>query len=251
MRRAASVLLVSLAVFIGTSRAGEDKQTSQSPAEAYKALVARYRKAQTDFFKAYRAAKTQEEKLRVFRESYPKPADFARQFMKIAEEHPDDPAAVQALVWVITRAGSTQEGRKALTIFMNRHLNDPKAGEVCLSLVYSSHESAEDLMRAVLKENKDRRAQGLACYALAQYLQRHRKTKEAEELFERVAKEFGDITAYGRPLGDRAKGALNEIRNLAIGKMAPEIEGEDIDGKRFKLSDYRGKVVVLDFWGHW
>jgi hypothetical protein len=36
-----------------------------------------------------------------------------------------------------------------------------------------------------------------------------------------------------------------------IGNLAPEIEGEDIDGQRFKLSDYRGKVVVLDFWGHW
>ena len=34
-------------------------------------------------------------------------------------------------------------------------------------------------------------------------------------------------------------------------RLAPEIQGEDIDGKRFKLSDYRGKVVVLDFWGHW
>ena len=39
--------------------------------------------------------------------------------------------------------------------------------------------------------------------------------------------------------------------NLSIGKEAPEIEGEDIDGNKFKLSDYRGKVVVLDFWGHW
>jgi hypothetical protein len=36
-----------------------------------------------------------------------------------------------------------------------------------------------------------------------------------------------------------------------VGQEAPEIEGEDIDGKTFKLSDYRGKVVVLDFWGHW
>ena len=38
---------------------------------------------------------------------------------------------------------------------------------------------------------------------------------------------------------------------LEVGDMAPEIIGEDIDGKRFKLSDYRGKVVMLDFWGDW
>jgi cytochrome oxidase Cu insertion factor (SCO1/SenC/PrrC family) len=42
-----------------------------------------------------------------------------------------------------------------------------------------------------------------------------------------------------------------EQRELAIGKVAPEIEGEDADGVPFKLADYRGKVVVLDFWGHW
>ena len=36
-----------------------------------------------------------------------------------------------------------------------------------------------------------------------------------------------------------------------VGKAAPEIDGEDVDGQRFKLSDYRGKVVLLNFWGHW
>ena len=36
-----------------------------------------------------------------------------------------------------------------------------------------------------------------------------------------------------------------------IGNQAPDITGADIDGVPFKLSDYRGKVVVLDFWGDW
>ncbi len=39
--------------------------------------------------------------------------------------------------------------------------------------------------------------------------------------------------------------------NLVVGKPAPEIEGADMDGKPFKLSDYKGKVVVLVFWGTW
>jgi hypothetical protein len=38
---------------------------------------------------------------------------------------------------------------------------------------------------------------------------------------------------------------------LAVGNLAPEIQGEDADGNVFKLSDYRGKVVVLDFWATW
>ena len=38
---------------------------------------------------------------------------------------------------------------------------------------------------------------------------------------------------------------------FAIGKVAPDIEGIDLGGSRFKLSDYEGKVVFLDFWGDW
>jgi hypothetical protein len=38
---------------------------------------------------------------------------------------------------------------------------------------------------------------------------------------------------------------------IRVGDTAQEIEGDDIDGKEFKLSDYRGKVVLLDFWGFW
>jgi len=38
---------------------------------------------------------------------------------------------------------------------------------------------------------------------------------------------------------------------LAPPPPVPEIDGEDLDGRRFALSDYRGRVVVLTFWGHW
>jgi cytochrome oxidase Cu insertion factor (SCO1/SenC/PrrC family) len=53
---------------------------------------------------------------------------------------------------------------------------------------------------------------------------------------------------YGEIVGEQAKTELYELRYLAIGKQAQEMEGEDQDAKSFKLSDYRGKVVLLYFW---
>ena len=35
------------------------------------------------------------------------------------------------------------------------------------------------------------------------------------------------------------------------GKPAPPTKGTDADGAPFRLDDYRGKVVLLDFWGDW
>lgn len=33
--------------------------------------------------------------------------------------------------------------------------------------------------------------------------------------------------------------------------VAPEINLLDLEGKRIKLSDFRGKIVILDFWATW
>jgi hypothetical protein len=54
----------------------------------------------------------------------------------------------------------------------------------------------------------------------------------------------------GETVADESKRELLGIRHLSAGKEAPDIEGEDQDGVRFKLSDYRGKVVMLDFWSY-
>ena len=81
--------------------------------------------------------------------------------------------------------------------------------------------------------------------------------KEVEILFEQAAEKYGDMRIRGMgvqdgaiesTVGEKAKSALFEIRHLSIGKAAPDIDGQDQDGKAFKLSDYRGKVVLLDFW---
>jgi thiol-disulfide isomerase/thioredoxin len=37
----------------------------------------------------------------------------------------------------------------------------------------------------------------------------------------------------------------------AVGKASMDFEFENIDGKKLKLSDFKGKYVLLDFWGTW
>lgn len=87
---------------------------------------------------------------------------------------------------------------------------------------------------------------------------------EDEKLLEQIVDEFGDIPLLprwapaeararraGRTLAESAQASLFARRNLGVGKVAPEIEGQDVDGKPMRLSDYRGKVVMLVFWGTW
>src|SRR5262249_54849209 len=80
-----------------------------------------------------------------------------------------------------------------------------------------------------------------------------RLEKQSEELWERILAEFADVRDWydSRPLGAIAEGALFRLRNLSVGKVAPEIVGKDHEGNTFSLSGYRGRVVVLTFSGSW
>ncbi len=69
--------------------------------------------------------------------------------------------------------------------------------------------------------------------------------------YERVTKSYANVNIEDGTMGQTAKKELFAIRHLSVGGKALEITGEDIDGKQFKLSDYRGKIVLLDFWGDW
>ena len=75
-----------------------------------------------------------------------------------------------------------------------------------------------------------------------------------EGLYLKAAENFADVkyatSTIGEFVAKRLK-AFEMQKNLRVGKVAPDIEGLDIDGTTFQLSDYRGKVVMLDFWGHW
>jgi len=122
----------------------------------------------------------------------------------------------------------------------------------------SSAPAVTEKLRTLINKSDDKELIGPASLALGQHLgKRYEKafqkkdkaaaakfSEEAEAVLEKTAKDFVSLS-------NPAKEALFDLTKLAIGRTAMEIDGEDIDGKKFKLSDYRGKVVVIDFWGHW
>jgi hypothetical protein len=218
---------------------------------------------------------------------------FAARFLELAEKNPTDPVAVDALVWVATNTPSNglapdNPHFKALSILTRDHIQSDKLGPLVERLPYDLDEGSQKFLRAVAEKNPSRNIRGKAYLVLAQqaenrlqvahefkdnpdlaksYESNFRKkmveelvkadldklNKEAQARYERLAKDYSDLSAGQVGTMKRlAEIKLEALRHpIVIGKPAPEIEGEGIDGKKFKLSDYRGKVVLLDFWGNW
>lgn len=183
--------------------------------------------------------------------------------------------------------GRETPGCRAVALLVRHHLGSDRLAEACRRVAYGFRGECETLLRAAMEKSPHREVKGLACLRLAQFLNGRRQrldllreqpemaaryrglfgkdylealerrdragaAAEVEALLERAASEFGSVELpFGGTVGEQARSDLYEIRNLSIGMAARDIDGQDQDGKRFKLSDYRGKVVLLYFWSEY
>jgi thiol-disulfide isomerase/thioredoxin len=181
---------------------------------------------------------------------------FVGRFLELAEKQPKEEASLKALAWIIDNAGNGPNASapvvaNAVNLLRQHHVKNEKIGSLCMSLTSNGLPETEKLLREVIEQNASKDAQGEEAHKKKQAELGDRLTKEAEKQFALVEEKYADVKARRGTLGTLAKDELFVLKNLSIGKMAPDFEGEDGDGKKFKLSDYRGKVVLLDFWGHW
>jgi len=58
------------------------------------------------------------------------------------------------------------------------------------------------------------------------------------------------VLLYGCQLSQSRKES-QQLAAVGVGQAAPDIDGEDMEGQRLHLAEYKGKVVVLHFWANW
>lgn len=138
------------------------------------------------------------------------------------------------------------------------HVRSPAIASLTLDLVYGAPDwsapQAAAALRAILAGNdsEDVQAFGMGQLALLTGLDARFGDAGREEALgwlDRIAERYADREYLGMDAAQFVAGARYEIEHLRLGQTAPDFATVDQDGVPFQLSDYRGRVVVLDFWG--
>lgn len=164
-----------------------------------------------------------------------------------------DAQVVPILVWVSRQGVYSDQAAKvageAQKLMLDQFIDAPEMGDICMSLADSEDSKATETLKKILDKTGHDDVKAKACLALGKHYAKKEATQpDAEKMFERVLKDFPKLD---KNVKNMASGELNELKYLSVGKQALEIAGKDLDDKDFKLTDYKGKVVLLDFWGFW
>lgn len=225
------------------------------------------------FHEELRAAKRDNEKVRKANDDYYKSAaEMSKRLKALLKQHSQQPAFFDGVLVLVGQMRHPLDDEVTREVLDN-HLSNPQMGKLTAHLRYRGGEDwAERILVAASERHPSREIRGQASLALAdaclnQILvrshspkiaaeQKSRLQSQATHLYEKLVAEHADTpTTDGKStLGAKARRELTRLKNLpslVVGGTAPPIAGHDLAGQDMKLSEFRGKVVLLVFWGSW
>jgi hypothetical protein len=194
--------------------------------------------------------------LKALRDQHVKPIDtagFVERALAAAALAKGD-ARVPYYVFAATASGKPEIAVQVVDALQKDHIGSPKLIEVFenfAALRAVEPARAKEFLDAVIAKNPSNEVKGWAYYVQARNVLRDRKASDDDKAKAQEMLAQAEKLAEGTKSHDLFAAPRFEKENLQIGMVCPDIVGEDVDGVPFKLSDYRGKVVVIDFWGFW
>jgi len=187
---------------------------------------------------------------------------YAARALAMAKTQPKSDLAKQELWWIIVFCTDGQSSNEAIELF-SRDFADQFPIKCT---IIDRHESwADHCFQAIGKRSPNRQIRGQATLARARFQQivMHDQAT-TEKLLETVITQYADVKVAPQSAATLGELAQEDLRALhspdanfnpkvpRAGEQLPLFEATTTEGKTIRMpDDYKGKVVLLDFWATW
>lgn len=262
---------LSLVVVLACAAADESKTVS--PAEQLAALARRGFEIHDNFDSDLRQARHDRTLVSAANQKYhDDAAAWAKSVTPLIEANPTEHATLDVIL-AMNEIHYVDD--RLVRLLREHHFTSPKVLGLISSFSQDRPGARRSFAEEVAEKHVDRAVRGKASLALGRmdriYLIDGLKDRpsfggrlgppdelrtRAREYLERVVANYADIPSddEGETLGELAQdelAGLDNVGRLEVGKVAPDIVGQDLDGQPLKWTANSGKVTLLVFWGSW
>lgn len=195
------------------------------------------------------------------------PVDAA---LTIASANPSDDLGFMALSFMFYELrGIDEPDRSQYTdavyeLLKAHYIDDLRTDRLLLGLVRFGGDRGVDLVDEIVMHSSQRQLRGRGAFwsARERLMDVDDLSKSADEraqvrvevtrMARLVADQYSDVQVFQEQLGgDAIKPVLYALGNLTVGSEIPEAGALRIGGHQEQLRQYRGSVLLLDFWATW
>lgn len=253
-----TTLIITGSPLLISSATGEETDTPASVDAALKdqdqfaALMTEYKTEYKRIRLIILPEKDLKKRMARFRSELPKKTGYIERALTLAKENPEAKGIQQGLLWSLTGA-SPKQYQEINELFLTHHKDSELMPDFLRHYTHPlpGGEIALDAFRQIIEKAADQKIRLQATYYLANLLMQDEATRKEGLAEMKKLVTSPDLEKMAPEFLAHAKGEILAAEKLSIGSTAPDIVGTDHDGKEFKLSDYRGQVVLVHFWGIW
>lgn len=189
---------------------------------------------------------------------------FGDRLYRLAKKGPADPRSNDTLLLLCQERPLGAQASGAIKVLRERIPDSPHWAALCLAIGDTTWSDADAILGDFAAKSTHPAVRGAALWAQARRGLAAAVEIDPLEVSQVAAaqqaaiKSLTTLIAIKEPvtvgaddLKELAKTKLSILQQIALGVRAPEITAEDLQGDKLTLTSFRGKVVVLIFWGAW
>jgi len=183
-------------------------------------------------------------------------SEVAERTRQLAKDAAGTEVGAEAWGMLLVNGTEAEERVETFWVLVEEYTNSPSVELVLANVEYLPEANREPVLmglRQLAQTTTFEPTRAASNFSLANLLARDEETKkEAQALYVSLNEKYGTSEdAKLRIYAERAAGPLYESQNLQVGMQVPNFGSSDEANAAFKVSDYEGKVMLLDFWGFW
>lgn len=178
---------------------------------------------------------------------------YADEFYTYYLNNPDSKTGERAISQAFMMWGNTGAAEKTDEAMSHVDYNSgiwSKFIQYVSNSYYKSEQRTQQDYINLLQKLDDKLSHPKSRSAVLWMLSKHYHSDNKPEKVKKITREIIELNAVEFHV-EQARGLLYEIESLSVGQKAPNFRVQTVKGDSIALSDYRGKIVLLDFWATW
>jgi len=182
----------------------------------------------------------------------PNLSKYSQCYLELAKRNLNDPKIANEALLQAIRLSHENSAKEAVQLYVEKFSDSPMAAQLPFALNKYDLDFATEQLLAMNSNTHSNKVHAAILLTLGSLYKAEGRVVDAVDFLRKAEQELSALDpAQQKSSKAQLDAELDDLHKQGIDVAAAEIVGQIQDGTTVRLSDFKKKVIFLDFWGDW